>query len=154
MFSYIFTFYQSLGETLSSHPRVLVSFTPRKEELYAYKPVYDIQDRESLLAKLRNSGGLFLDDIKSSLPSAENVLSKVFKILLKKLSHLRITNILLPISLLGRVFSICLANTTRRQLFISTSNQRWARWTLTTSRNISGAGLVDLVSMTTRLWNF
>ncbi len=89
MFSYIFTFYQSLGETLSSHPRVLVSFTPRKEELYAYKPVYDIQDRESLLAKLRNSGGLFLDDIKSSLPKAENVLSKVFKILLKKLRHFK-----------------------------------------------------------------
>ena len=69
---------------LAEHPSVKVTHGDGDppDNWYTFRPIYDIKCSEELVLKLQNSGGLLLDHVESSLPSAEKILPKVyFKIL-------------------------------------------------------------------------
>ncbi|KAH9394279.1 Transcription initiation factor IIE subunit beta [Tyrophagus putrescentiae] len=67
-----------LSESLPNNPRILVTAEGR----YAYKPVFNLKDKKSLIRLLdkydsRGLGSITLEDIKESLPNAERIVKNL-----------------------------------------------------------------------------
>lgn len=67
-----------LTESLPHNPRITVT----EDGKYAYKPVYNLKDRKTLLRLLdkhdsRGLGAITMDDIKESLPNAERIVKNL-----------------------------------------------------------------------------